>query len=68
MTTNWIDELTAGELEMHLEEFGIVFPDDTPRDTLARSLKNAYERERRNDAACKERLRREALEAGFPRA
>lgn len=68
MQTNWIDELTAGELEMHLEEFGIVHPEDTPRDTLARSLKNAYEREARQEALLKQRLIVEALIAGFPRA
>lgn len=47
MRTDWVDELTAGELEMHLEEFGIVFSEDTPRDTLASALKIAYEREHR---------------------
>ncbi len=46
MRTDWIDELTAGELEMYLEEIGIVCPEDTPRDTLALALKKAHERER----------------------
>lgn len=46
MDTEFIEELTSGELEMYLEEFGIVYPEDTPRDTLALALKKAHERER----------------------